>query len=345
MQKRLKNYNYKRIGLHILFWLIVFVVNFVLYSYTNGKYKKIFLALLTTFPIDIFAAYITIYFFIPKYLLKRNYLKFSIWFLLSVVIIVLLERYINLYFVYPNIYKEPTENIPAFFSINIVFLAINIYKVVALAAVIKLIKIWYHNQKLESKLENLNLNSELAQLRNQINPHFLFNTLNNIDTLISKDTSKASDAIIKLSDIMRYMLYEANVEKVPLSKEIEYLKGYISLQKLRFKEKDFVTFNIVGDTNNKTISPMLFISFVENAFKHGSKKINESRIQIQLLIEKKQIYFECKNHYSNKNNKDSTKGIGLDNVKRRLALLYPNKHNLVISEENSIFTTQLTLYK
>lgn len=340
-----KKSQYKRIALHILFWVVILVVNLFLYSYSNGKYKKIFLALLTTLPFDIIATYITLYYFIPKYLLNRKYFKFSIYFILSVIVVVSVERFINLYIVYPYIYLEPIEKTPPFFSVGIFFLAINIYKIVILATVIKLIKIWYQNQKLQHKLKNLNLNSELAQLRNQINPHFLFNTLNNIDALISKDKEKASDAIIKLSEIMRYMLYEASLEKVSLEKEINYLKSYINLQKLRFKDKNFVTCTYEGNFQGKLVVPMLFVSFIENAFKHGLKKTNEPSIIIKLLANEQYVQFECINYISDNQhiNKDKTGGIGMSNVIRRLELLYPDKHELRITTEKGVFKVSLKI--
>lgn len=336
--------NYKRILLHIFFWAIVLIVNDLLYAFNSGKYGHVFLAFLSTLPFDILAAYITLYFFIPRYLLKKRYLEFALYFLASVVVIVLIENAINLYFVYPYIYYRPIDKLP-FWSIGIFFLAINIYTIVALAVIIKLIKIWYQNQQLHNKLENLNLHSELSLLRNQINPHFLFNTLNNIDRLISKDKNKASDAVIKLSRIMRYMLYEANADKVLLEKEIEYLKSYISLQQLRLKKQNFVDFTIEGDCKGKTISPMLFISFIENAFKHGSKNVDSPGIIIKLIINEQNIQFESTNYFSeNQNmNKDKTKGIGLYNVKRRLELLYPDKHELRIIKENEKFFAKLIL--
>jgi len=334
---------FKRVLYHVVFWLVVFLFNLFLYSYSTGHYRQTSLSLLITMPFDILATYLTIYLLIPKYLLKKKYISFALFFIISVVFFVMIERMLNVYFIYIYIYDMPSGKYP-FWSVGIVSLAISIYTIVALVVVLKLIKIWYVNQQLQNELENQNLHSELAQLRNQINPHFLFNTLNNIHTLISKDKKKASDAIIKLSDIMRFMLYDANAEKIPLDKEIEYLKSYISLQQIRLKNNDFVKFTVDGANKTLLIPPMLFISFIENAFKHGLKKGTVPGIIINFFIEKQYVKFECINYFvNNKTNKDKTEGIGLNNIKRRLELIYPNRHKLIIIKTGGRFVAKLEL--
>ena len=167
--------------------------------------------------------------------------------------------------------------------------------------------------------------SELALLRSQVNPHFLFNTLNNIYSLVCKKSPDAPEAIMKLSSIMRYMLYDANTDIVLLEKEIEYLESFIELQKLRIRHTDFVELRIEGVVGNKTIAPMLLIPFVENAFKHGSKIGPLPGIRIHLIAAPHQMIFEVTNHLKKNllGTKDTIGGIGLQNIKRRLEILYP----------------------
>jgi len=188
--------------------------------------------------------------------------------------------------------------------------------------------------------------SELALLRSQINPHFLFNTLNNIDTLVEEDPAKASDSIIKLSDIMRYMLYDASTEKVHLKDEIEYLKSYIALHQLRLSDQDYIQFNIKGENSNRIISPMLFIPFVENAFKHGKKNVVSPGVIINLFLERQFIKFEVQNYFDEpvKGEKDITEGIGLKNIRRRLELIYPDNHELEIGNTNGEYHITLIIY-
>ncbi len=193
---------------------------------------------------------------------------------------------------------------------------------------------WFQNQKQKTELITQKQAGEIALLRSQINPHFLFNTLNNIYSLVYQKSDDAPTAVMRLSEIMRYMLYESNVNQVELKKEIIYLHSFIELQQLRLKSKDFVRFNIEGDIEDIYISPMLLIPFVENAFKHGAKNINTPGIEIQLLISNELLDFKVVNYHnkSNQFSKDLGKGIGLINVKRRLELIYPNNHTLEINQ-------------
>ena len=204
----------------------------------------------------------------------------------------------------------------------------------------------YFNEKDKQKeLEKKNLQSELNLLRSQINPHFLFNTLNNIDALVRKNPEKASELLIKLSVQMRYMLYDSNTEKINLGSEIEFIKDYISLQKLRIRNQKTVKFSMNGEFKDKLITPMLFIPFIENAFKHCSDKEHEGAIEINITENDDQLSFFTSNLYDPDESgiKDKTGGIGLDLVKRRLNLIYPGRHSLEITDENNRFTVRLNL--
>ena len=204
----------------------------------------------------------------------------------------------------------------------------------------------YFNEKDKQKeLEKKNLQSELNLLRSQINPHFLFNTLNNIDALVRKNPERASELLIKLSVQMRYMLYDSNTEKISLGSEIEFIKDYISLQKLRIRNQKTVKFSINGEFKDKLITPMLFIPFIENAFKHCSDKEHEGAIEINIAENKDQLSFFTSNSYDPDKTgiKDKSGGIGLDLVKRRLKLIYPDRHFLEITSENSRFTVRLNI--
>ncbi|WP_353184910.1 sensor histidine kinase [Parapedobacter lycopersici] len=193
-------------------------------------------------------------------------------------------------------------------------------------------------------LENEKLNAELAFLKSQINPHFLFNSLNNIYSLAYQKSDKAPEAILKLSEIMRYMLYESNEDTVLLAAEINYLYNYIELQKLRFKEKIYVALEVdVDDAENHRIMPLLLISFLENAFKHGVSTDAEKPIRIGIRVADGRLHFKAgnaKNHL----NKDQTRGVGLHNLKRRLQLGYPDRHTIHIVESEDYYSSELFLY-
>ncbi len=204
---------------------------------------------------------------------------------------------------------------------------------------------WFQNQKQKTELITQKQAGEIALLRYQINPHFLFNTLNNIYSLVYQKSDDAAVAVMRLSEIMRYMLYESNINQVALKKEINYLNSFIELQQLRMKSKDFVSFEVYGDIENKTISPMLLIPFVENAFKHGSKNYNIPGIRIVINVLQNEISVEVRNFYNKVKhiNKDEVKGIGLQNVKRRLELIYPNQHSLEVQKSDNEYYVKLKL--
>lgn len=199
-----------------------------------------------------------------------------------------------------------------------------------------------NNKNNEVRLE-LN-KAQLAMLRSQINPHFLYNTLHNIDALIYKEPSKASQSVMMLSDIMRYMLKDVPTEQVELIKEIEHLTNYIALERLRLKNDKFVNFQMTEFNSGLGIAPMLLIPFVENAFKHAVDSDRENGIKIQLTVKDTTLNFSCENSYDESDTeKDNAHGIGLETVRKRLKLLYPDSHQLIINKEQSVFKVKLVV--
>ncbi len=199
---------------------------------------------------------------------------------------------------------------------------------------------WVRSQQLKSELLNRNQAGEIALLKSQLNPHFLFNTLNNIYALVLKKSDEAPAGILKLSGIMRYMLNVSNTEFVSLKEELEYLKSYVELQTLRFPGKDFVRFEVHGNIDNKYTAPLLFISLVENAFKYCSKN-HSPAIQMMLYADEHIINFQVKNYFdADSSNIEDSFGIGLKNVKRRLELIYPETHKFdIMVNENEFIAT------
>jgi len=201
---------------------------------------------------------------------------------------------------------------------------------------------WFTNERVQRDLENQRLTAELAFLKSQINPHFLFNSLNSIYSLAYQKSETTPDAILKLSEIMRYMLYECNDNKVDLEKEITYMQNYIDLQKIRFGKNAFIDLEVNGVVTNQRIVPLLLIPFIENAFKHGVANNPEHPIKLLINVADGHLsfYMENKKHL---NNRDSIGGIGLSNVRRRLDLLYPDKYNLEIHDDADTYTCELSL--
>ncbi|HEY9003583.1 MAG TPA: histidine kinase [Mucilaginibacter sp.] len=209
------------------------------------------------------------------------------------------------------------------------------------------LKEWSRVEKMRSELAAVQLDTEVKFLKAQVNPHFLFNTLNNLFSMAQKKgNDDLADGISKLSGMMRYMIYESNEEKVPLKKEIEYLEDCILLNKLRYADKEaMVKFDYPSETDGIFIAPMLFIPFVENAFKHGVVIGQSSDIDISLSVNNNELSFTCTNadhSHVQKMNGDSS-GVGLENVKRRLELLYPGKHQLQITKANNQYKVKLKI--
>jgi two-component system LytT family sensor kinase len=204
---------------------------------------------------------------------------------------------------------------------------------------------WMAERYQRQKMEKINLETNLALLKAQINPHFLFNTLNNIDVLIEKDAPTASVYLKKLSDILRFTLYESPAETVPLSEELKYIGQYIELQKIRTSNTDFVSFTVEGDTGDLRIAPMLFIPFIENAFKHATNKKIRNAIEVRIIIkDDNSISFYCSNAFDATDTLlQPNSGLGLELIKSRLNLLYPTKYEMDINKSNSRFTVILTV--
>ncbi len=197
----------------------------------------------------------------------------------------------------------------------------------------------------KEQLEKQAVQAELINLKSQINPHFLFNTLNNIHTLVYKQAPTAPEAVMRLSSLMRYMIYESNASTVPLSKEINYLEDYIGLQQLRYKTMSIVDFQVTGDIESCQIAPLLFIHLLENAYKHSPARLEPGSIKVRVAVIKNTLTLTIQNPTGNKRDNllEEPGGIGLPNVQKRLQLLYPDQHLLEINKTDKVFTAELKI--
>jgi two-component system LytT family sensor kinase len=208
----------------------------------------------------------------------------------------------------------------------------------------KTILAYFDEKRKRKELETANLKNELNVIRSQINPHFLFNTLNNIDALINKNPEKASELLIKLSDEMRYMLYDANIERIDIESELKFLNNYIALQEIRINQKNPIILNIEVDNQRERIPPLLFLPLVENAFKYGVFLKIDDTIKLTIRLKEHILDFSITNPYTqNITFVNSHKGLGLDLVKRRLGLVFPNKHRFEIKKDGLYFTVEFSI--
>ncbi len=218
-------------------------------------------------------------------------------------------------------------------------------RILLASEILYLLFFWiYQYQKSIRKLKSDKLEAELMLLKNQINPHFFFNTLNNLFSLIKKDTDAAQDYVLKLSELMRFTIYESGKEQVRISDEIDYLINFIELQSSRYHKEIDINFEQKIQNSEASIAPLLFINLLENAFKHGVEKATEDAfVHIELIQDDQKIRFTIKNNHEAEDAPESN-GIGLNNLKDRLNLIYPNSHKLSHNIEDGVYTAALEIY-
>lgn len=350
MKKILKKIFKSVLFQHSIFWVfsILFFL-FIMYISANNSFEKFtflkFFDIVVTNIIFAIPIYINLYVLLPFLFKRRKYFIY----LLSVVLIIFLTAALLIYiddvfFAKPE-GREVTQN-----YINaLIGSSIFIFLYVGVTSFIKFMRDWVKLQELSlrvNEMEKQNLSAELKSLKEQINPHFLFNTLNNLYSLSLDKSEKTSEMILKLSDLMRYILYECSDSYVPVEKEVDFIKNYLELEKLRQNEETNVELDIIGRLDNKNVAPLLLIPFIENAFKHGHNNQNKNSF-VKIIIDfSKEGYLQ----FSSSNSKTAIqaplsnyKGIGIENAKKRLELLYPKKHKLIITNNENQFDVNLSL--
>ena len=333
--------------LHVVAWVLYLLFYSISWIQVSPSKEYQFVYVLTVAIKDIPLFY---YFYsraIPKMLAGKKVWRFLLFALLLAAIYPLVSRCIDQVIImfysdsltpFTNISTSQFWNVFGIRGLSALF-------VIAMAGIGKFTFDWFKNMRIRRELENQNLTSELAFLKSQINPHFLFNTLNNIHTLAYKKADGAPESIMKLSELMRYMLYESDVDRVPLATELSHLRSFIGLQQLRFKAKDIVKLTVTGDVATRNIAPLLLLPFVENAFKHGYQLNRAGAIRIDLKAEEA-LVFTVENELPPAQvqlQKDQVGGIGLENISRRLQLIYGPDAELDVQSDTNQFKATLTL--
>lgn len=343
------------ISLHLLFWALVYLavawlsqINYFNTEIVHGEevytlYVKHFNALsafVLLFLVALF--YINTYLVFRNAVLRRIYRQIIVAIILTVLFFYIIDYTVRQmllsHFCNEHEWDHIQRNVSPMFGF-----------ITATSITLFFARHWYRNDIQRKKMEILQTKTELNFLKSQINPHFLFNTLNNLFSMAQeKQNEELANGISELSGMMRYMIYESNVETVPLEREIEYLRSFIALNKLRFTDDEIrVNFTCPENCGNWRIAPMLLIPFVENAFKYGVMIGEQSEIVIRIEVSDQGMSFFCENNdYSFiKKMDDHIRGIGLDNVRRRLELLYPDAYSLLIRNSNKKYTVELKLFK
>lgn len=281
--------------------------------------------------------YTNMYLLVPKLLFKNQYLKYCI----AVVIMILVSGLIHStgqYFYGQDVRLDPKKEDVSFLPFSFVIIIL-----VSASAAIKLFQQWMLDTQTITELEKANTNAELEQLKNQINPHFLFNMLNNANVLTKKDPEKASQVLMKLSDLLRYQLYDSAREKVLLTSDIHFLEDFLNLEKVRRDNFDFLI-SKEGNLSGVLIPPLLFISFVENAVKHNNDSAKSSYVNLFFEVRTNELIFKCVNSKPILRAVNTTiGGLGLVNIKRRLELLFPLSHTINIEDSQEIYCVTLSI--
>jgi len=338
--------NKTNVLIHVLGWFVLFSLPYVL---TYGQ-DEIVSRVITRFwlPLAFYAVifYGNYFFLIDRFLFSKKALQFIVINAIVIVLFILLKEKIenNLFGEFMEKVAKRREGTGPPFKIFFYIQMLSYLAPLLFSIAIKSTRRWVKTEAKRKEADNFRLQSELKHLHYQLQPHFFFNALNNIYALIDVSPEQAKTTIHSLGKLMRYMLYDTNVELVPLSKEIEFMKKYIELMRLRISEKTQINSSFPMEHTETKVAPLLFISLIENAFKHGVSANKESVINIEMTNENNKVNFKIENdNFPKEANDKSGSGIGLQNIKKRLQLLYADKYNLSHSVNNERFTVDLEI--
>ncbi len=337
-----RTFRIKEIWIHIISWACLMSFPIGVAIVQIGGIHPVFLVQILFNPLIFYANYS---FLAPQLLLKKRIITYVV---TSIAILTLFNFIANNFpIIHPSgrmdYLVELEEGFPPVKNLRNLIRGIFSLAFFLLGGFFRLMVDFYKRDKLSKATDAQRTKTELQFLKAQLNPHFLFNSLNSVYSLVRNKSNDASEAVLTLSELMRYMLYEANQEIVPLIKETEYIKNYVSLQRLRLSNTEDVTLSIKGEYEKKNIYPLLLISFIENAFKYGTDFKGVTDIDIRIQVIKNTLVFYVSNVIGVYRKNIDNSGVGLTNIKNRLKLLYPDLYTLEIKEEDNRYVVNLTL--
>ena len=325
-----KKYRFQRHLLLIAFCIVVLYYSPPDYVEPFETYNRV-----VVFFQIISLAYSNMYFFVPRFLFRKIYLSYGLFVLASMILSFYIHEAFSWWFK-PDLLPYEDD------SINFFTFSFMIMMLIIASAAVKLFQQWILDAQLIHDLDLAKTNAELEQLKNQINPHFLFNMLNNANVLIEDDPKKASQVLVKLGDLLRYQLYDSSRNKVLLTSEIHFLEDFLNLEKVRRDNFNFLI-SKEGELSGVQVPPLLFISFVENAVKHNNDSTNTSYVNLFFDVRNSELFFKCINSKPAVKAVNKSGGLGLANIKRRLELLFPSSHQLKIEDSSETYCVTLTL--
>lgn len=331
---------------HLLFWSAYFILNFLRWGAYFNDYSYSFKSNIVEFTLHIPLVYFNLFILIPRLVLHSKYYKYTLALLLSLIVVYLLKTGLTYYIISENIWPEANREYKPFEINHIVAVCIGELYVIAMASSVYLTLTWLKERERNRTLRENQFKTKLKYLKTQIQPHFFFNTLNNLYALSLESSQKVPDVILKLSKLMEYVLYGVEEKQfVPLIKEIDYLQNYIEIEKLRFECVD-VNVNIHSNIDEVKVPPLVLISLLENAFKHGGYNNKNLQIRISFKVIDNLLHFEIINNFvlpKGMNYQKNNKGIGLTNTKKRLKLIFKNQYFLNQQVKFNYYIIQLQI--
>ncbi len=331
----------QKVHFHFLYWFLYFVFFGVFMGKFTSDLSEHMIKTGLKLPFIMVATYISVFGIFPFYLKSKKLFPGIVAIVALLAVTTFGERIIIL------LLEETVVSLRSLFDADFLYFLLEAGFVVGIAIAIRFHTFWKNDQEQKYRMEQQNLENELNLLRSQLHPHFLFNTMNNLYALSLENATRTSEGIAKISDLLRTVLYECNEREIELVKEIELIKNYIELEKMRYAERLNLELQVDGDIEDWIIAPMILFTFVENCFKHGCSKVPEKPfVRINLQVSAKELRFRAENNIacdSGSEKKKSIEGIGLNNVKKRLEILYPNKYELHFNFDNNTFKVDFNL--
>jgi two-component system LytT family sensor kinase len=319
---------------NVVFWLLYFLYEWFGLAAFSGDYRSYFINACSAFPLAFIVSYLTVDILLNKYYDKWPRWKFWVVQIFMSILLLIARRWVNYYFTYPKFFPWALK-IP-FFSLKWIAELINLYLVVGLYSLFYFVRNWYEQRQQVRDLLQEKTTAELELLKSQVQPHFIFNTLNNIYSTALKTSPETATLISHLSSFLNYNLYDAKQDFVPLTSELVYIKSYIELQRNRYGEKLDTSINVYDDIDDITVAPLLLLPLIENTFKHGiANSIGNSWMRMDISKQNDKLIIKIENSVEKQaEQQEITKGgLGLKNVRRRLELLYPGRHEFKALKE------------
>ena len=334
----------KTIFWHVVFWIVYMsIFTFVEAGYQN-ELKEAFLLEMTYLPLRLILVYFNYFILVPGFLLRKKIERYIIFSIVTILVVSISQRLAGYYVINPWLFPEWNDG-NIFEPFRVAQAAMILTSPMIFLIGLTIVFRWADSEKKIERLARERVETELKYLKNQVNPHFFFNTLNNLYGLAQEKSDKTPEIVLKLSELMSYMLYETNKELIPISKEMDYIRNYVSLEEQRYGNRFKCSIKVKGSVRDIMIPPMLILPFIENSFKHGINQESEGAwIKIDLLVEGNKLVLEVKNSVVIQTEPPKMKGgLGIKNVERRLELLYPKGFKLNYAHDKQEYHVRLEL--